>query len=106
MSPGEVDDVQVVADSGAVRGGVVVAEDAELFPTAHGDLGDERQQVLGLADGIFADFAARMGAHGVEVAQDRYAPVGVGGMQVVQHAFDDELGAGVGALGVRVGSLR
>ena len=42
---GEVGDVDVVADAGAVGGRVVVAEDGDRLAAALGDLEDERDQV-------------------------------------------------------------
>jgi hypothetical protein len=46
---GEVGYVDVVADAGAVGGGVVVAEDEDLFAASEGDIEDEGDDVgLGL----------------------------------------------------------
>lgn len=73
---GERRTVDVVPDAGAVRGGVVVAKDLErvLGDLADGNLGEEREEVSGLADGVLADQAGRVRAGGVEVAQADRAP--------------------------------
>lgn len=39
--------VYVVSDSGAVFGGVVVTEDGQELPLAHGNLGDVRHEIIG-----------------------------------------------------------
>ena len=85
MAGGEVLDVDVVALAGAVGRGVVVAEDAQPVATTHGDLGDERHEVVGDPLRVLADRAGRVGADGVEVAQDRDAPRGVDVRDVAQH---------------------
>ena len=55
MALGEIDDVDVVPQAGAVRGVVVSAEDHELFTPAHSHLGDERDQVIRDALRVLAD---------------------------------------------------
>jgi len=44
--------VDVVADGGAVFGGVVVAEDSEVRATTHGHLCQEGEQVVRDAEGF------------------------------------------------------
>ena len=61
VSFGEVDDVDVVAQAGAVGGVVVGAEDADPVELADGDAGDERHQVVRDARGVFTDESARDG---------------------------------------------
>jgi hypothetical protein len=63
---GEVDDVDIVADAGAVRGLVVGAVDFDVRFLAEGDLDDVRDEV-GLAAVVFA--ISDGGAGGVEVAE-------------------------------------
>ena len=99
MATGEVDDVDVVAHAGAVHRGVVGAEDGNLLTAADGDLGDEGEEVVGNALRVLADTPARVGADGVEVAQDGNAPFRVGGVQVAQHLLDEQLAAPVGVGG-------
>ena len=45
MGLSKIDDVDVIADTGAVRGWVVVAEDGESFALTEGDLQDDRDEV-------------------------------------------------------------
>ena len=100
VAPGEVDDVDVVADAGAVGGVVVVAEDLQLLPAADGHLGDERHQVVRDALRVLTDAPGPVGAHGVEVAQEADRPAVVGGGDVGEHLLDHQLRAAV-----RVGRL-
>ena len=96
---GEVNHVDVVAQAGAVRGGVVVAEHHQLFAAADGHLGDEGHQVVGDALRVFADPAGRVGAHRVEVAQQGDVPAVVGRPEVGEDVLDLFLGAAVGVVG-------
>ena len=91
MAFGEVNDVDVVADTGAVDGVVVVAVDADEFASADGDLGDVGEEVVWCAAWVFADEAAWVGADWVEVAQDCYVPVVVRDAVVTQDLFDHKL---------------
>src|SRR6516165_6720239 len=72
MRIGEVTDVDVVADAGAVLGGVVVAKDLDASPAAEGDVEDERDEVrLGLVRlAVAVD-----GSGDIEVAQAGVAEV-------------------------------
>ncbi len=103
VAAGQVDDVDVVADAGAVGGVVVVVEDAQLLKLADGDLGDVGHQVVGDAGGVLAHGAALVGADGVEVAQQHDAHVGVGPLHVGQDVLDLALGAAVGVGGLVLG---
>ena len=76
VAPGEVEDVDVIADGGAVFGGVVVAEDEQLLALADGDLCEEREQVVGDALGVFAHDARRVTPGRVEVPQQGAVPDG------------------------------
>ena len=61
MGVGQIGDVNVVADAGAVRGLIIVAKDGNTGPAAQGDIEDQGNQVsLRLVD--LADFAVRIGA--------------------------------------------
>lgn len=44
----------VVSDSGAVFGWVVVAEDGQELPLAHGHLGDVRHEIIGRSVRVLA----------------------------------------------------
>ena len=57
MTRCQVAHVDVVAHTGAVGGGVVVAKDLNGLELAHGDLGDIGNQVVGDALGVLADQA-------------------------------------------------
>ena len=89
---GEVEDVDVVADAGAVGGGVIGAEDVHGILLAEGDfedIGDE----MGFDAMIFAEFFG--GPCGVEVAEGGEAE----GMDFVIPAedfFEEEFGFAVG----------
>lgn len=78
MALGEVAHVNVVADGGAITGGVIVAEDEEFLALAGGDLSQQREQVVRNALGVLTHDAARVGAAGVEVAQVGTVPLRVG----------------------------
>ena len=99
MAVCEVEHVDVIALAGAVRGGIVVAVDAELRAAADGDLLDERHEVVGDALGVLADAAAGMRADRVEVAEEDHLPAGVRVLKIGEHVLDEELGAAVGVEG-------
>src|SRR5205814_10299219 len=90
VSLGQVVDVDVIADAGAVGGGVVGAEDVQVRPLADGGLDHQRDQVR-LGPVVLANVAGGAGARGVEVAQGRVAPP-VGAGEVGQGVLDRELG--------------
>ena len=106
----QVGDVDVIADAGAVVGGVVVAEDFDGVATAEGHVEDERDQVgfglvgLTLLDDA-ASLAAGFGCSGyVEVAQRGRAQA-VDPVEPVKDVFDEELGFAVGVGGLEGGCL-
>ena len=98
MACGQIHHVNVVPNPGAVVGGIVVAENTQFFAFANGYLGDERQQVVGDAVGIFPDQTAFVGADGVEVAKQHNAEIGVccGGISqdLLDHVFCPAIGIG------------
>ena len=75
---GQVHHVDIIPHAGAVGSGIVVAEDVDLLPLAHHGLGDVGHQVVGDAVGVLTDFAALVGAHGVEVPQQHRVEILVG----------------------------
>ncbi len=103
MAAGQIAHVDVVAHTGAVRGGVVVAEDLNLFQLAHGHLGDVGHQVVGDAVGVLADEAGLMGADGVEVTQQADVQAGVGLADIHKDPLDDRLGRTIGVGGGALG---
>src|SRR5262249_25160750 len=91
MRLGQVIDVYVIADAGAVRRRVVGAEDFDGRALAHRGLNHQRDQVrLGVV--VLADGTVRAGAGGVEVAQGGVAQV-VSRGEIVQRSLDGQLGA-------------
>ena len=96
VSAGDVQDVNVVADAGAVPRRIVVAVDLQPLALAGGHLSDDRQQIRRGLQRRFAEMAARVGARRVEVAQDGNAPLRVGVVDIAQHLFGHLLAASVG----------
>ena len=98
---GQVHHMDVVPDAGAVGGGIVVAEDAQLLPAANGHLGDVGHQVVGDASGILTHQAGLVSADGVEVAQQHHGPVGIrvgnAGEDLLGHVFGPAVGIGAAA---------
>ncbi len=99
MALGQIADMDVVAHAGAVRGVVVIAKDLQFGASAHGHLGHIGHQIVGDAARVFADQAALMRAHGVEVAQAGGLPAGFGRAQVAQYGLAHQLGGAVGVDG-------
>ena len=97
---GEVEDMDIVADAGAVGRGVVVAHDVEVGQSAvegHEGAGDE----MGFRIVAFACFAFRVGTSRVEVAQGRPRDAVRAGV-VGQHTLHEHLGLTVGIDGVQL----
>ena len=92
----QIHDMEVIADAGAVVGGPVAAKDLEFIAASDGDLGDERKEVIGDAEGVFSDLTAGMGAYGVEVAEAGDAPgVGCAFVQIREHLLNGGFGKAV-----------
>lgn len=75
VSDSDVDNVNVVPDSGTVHRVVVLAIHGQLLPPSYGHLSDERHQVVGDALRVFADLTAGVRPDGVEVTKQDRAPV-------------------------------
>ena len=60
--------MEIVALAGAVGGGIVAAEDGQLFQLACGHTTDVRHQIVGDTVGIITQQAGFMGTNGIEVA--------------------------------------
>ena len=109
VTTSQIHHVDVVADAGAIGRGIVVAEHAQLLAAADGHLRDVGHEVVGDTLGIFADLAADVCAHGIEVAQQHHAPLRIGSGDVAEddlaHVLRPAVGvgavAGLGALGER-----
>jgi hypothetical protein len=96
VAPCEIDDVDVVADAGAVGRVVVVAEDRQLLELAHCDLHDERHQIVRQPRRVLADAAALVGTDRIEVPQEAHSEAIVGGRCGAQDALDHLLGVAIG----------
>ena len=95
MPQRQINDVDVVAHAGSIRGWIAVAKHRQLCQPADSHLTHIRKQIIGNAAGIFPNLAAGMSAHRVEVAQQGDAPARVGNRQVAQHLLDNQLGTAV-----------
>lgn len=107
MAASEVDDMDVVADAGAVVCGVVVTEDSQLWTLADGDLRDVWHKVVGYAVWVFAHEAAGVRSDRVEVAQQDDVPFRVGFLDVhhhlLKHALCPSVGVGTLSFGAVLG---
>ena len=93
VRPGEVGDMDIVAQAGTVRRGVILAEYPDRFPLARGHLEHQGNQV-GFGPVAFSDVAVGVGARGVEVAQDAAGQVR-GGADIRKQAFHCEFGGAI-----------
>ena len=105
MGLGEVNDVDIVAQTCSVGGIVVIAENRQTFAQTCSCLGDEREQVVGYTAGKLADESRRMCADGVEVAQGNAIHAFVGGAAVAENVLGNLLGVAVGRCSRLTGSL-
>ena len=96
MALAQIHHMDVVPDTGAVVGVVIVAVNAEELPSAYGDLRDIRHQIIGNTPGILTDAAALMGTDGIEVAQQHHAPLGIGMGNTAQDLLGHVLGPAIG----------
>ena len=96
VSFGEVDDIDVVANTGAVGGVVVVTEDAEFLADADGSLREEGDEVLGNAVGHLTNNGGGMGTNGVEIAQENGLDGRAAGYGVLNYFLVNLLGVAVG----------
>ena len=101
----QVNDVDVVANSSSVMGGIVVSEDAEGLKLADGHLGDIGNQVVGNTLGILTDESALMGSDRVEVSEKHYVPLGISGMKIGKDLLQHALGLSVRVSDVSLGAL-
>ena len=94
MRLGQIQDVDVVADAGTVRRGIVRAQNRDLGCSAGGHVHHNWDEVLHEAR-VFPIAGIERGACGIEVAQRR-CPHTVAGIKPAQHLFDHELALAVG----------
>src|SRR5690625_8046828 len=99
MALGQIHDMNIIAHTGAVRGGVVVAKDLDLRALTGSHLHDKGHEVVGDAARRFADKSARVCTDRIEIAQAADLPAGVALIKIAQHFLDDELSmaGGIGA---------
>ena len=95
MALGQIHYMDVVPNTRAVRGRVVVAEDIETLAAAHGHLANVWHEVVGAPLGILADQTAFMGADRVEISQKGDPPIRIGDINVLKNLFDHELGVAI-----------
>ncbi len=94
MGRRQIGDVDVVADRGAVGGGIVGAVDLDRVARSERGAQDARDQV-GFRLVVLADLAIGIGPGGVEVAQRGVTqPIGAG--VPVERPLDRQLGVAVG----------
>ncbi len=85
--------MDVVADAGAVGSGIIRAEDFDVLALSAGDLQNQGDEV-GLGIVAFPKLAFRIGARGVEVAEDAVMHA-VGLAEVVQDKLHHALAPAV-----------
>ena len=104
MGVGQIGDVDVVADAGAVGGGIVVAVDADGGAAAQGHIEDEGNQMgLGFVGFAAGDAAGAFGCAGhIEVAQGGEAEA-MNAVKPGEHVFDQQLGFAVSIGGLEAG---
>ena len=97
----KVNNMDVVAHTGAVRGVVVVAENIQVIPAADSHLGDEGHEIVGNAAWVFTDLAALVSPDGIEIAQKHNRPIfnSLGGIaqDLLGHVLGPAIGIGAHA---------
>ena len=100
----QIHNVDVIPDTCAVRGVVIVAVDLDMIQLAGCHLCHIRHQVVGDAVGVLAQQTAHVCADGVEIPQRHRREVGVSRTDIPQDLFDHHLGIAIG-IGRRGGHL-
>src|SRR6266404_7071441 len=95
MTGCKIDDMNEVADSGAIRSAIVAAPNRQLVALSNCHLRHKWQQVVRNAQRVFSDEPACVRANRVEVAQNANPPIIVGPIKIPQHFLDEELCAAV-----------
>ena len=100
MTLRQIDNMNVVAHTGAVRRGIVVAEHVQMVALADGGLRNIRHKIIGNAVRMLADFSAFVRTDRVEIAQVHDRPFGVRFCDVAQDLFPHVLcpAVGIGAV--------
>ncbi len=92
MRPRQIYHVDIVADTGAVMGLVIIPVDVQIRALALRHLRDVGEQVVGNPLRILADEPRRMRADRVEVPQERNTPRGIRPVQIAQNALNHLFG--------------
>ena len=96
MAIGQVNHMDIIPDAGAIRSGIIIAENGELFQLAYGHLGDIGNKVVGNAGGILANEAGLMSADGVEITKKDNAPLRISRNLALQDFFNHVFGPAIG----------
>ena len=96
MAARQINHMDVIAHAGAVRRRPIVPEHTQQRQASRCHAGDEGHQVVGNARWVFADQAALVRAHRVEVPQRGNPPGRVGRGQIGQNPLAGKLGLRIG----------
>lgn len=96
VAASEVDDVNVVAKTGAVGCFVIVAKDMKLGEFAGGDFHDVGHEVVRDAVGVLTEETGDVVADGIKITKGDDVEFGVGHAKVFQDFFDHVFGLAVG----------
>jgi len=94
----QIHHMQIVTDSSAVRRRIVLSKNLECFTASSRHLGDVWEQVVGDAQGIFADVTTGVSTHWIEISEAGNAPGAYPG-ECLQHHFHGELRLRIGMHG-------
>ena len=95
MAFGQVDDVDVIPDTGSVDGLVIVSEDAEEWEFANRDLSDIWHEVIWEAIWIFAKKSGWVSADWVEVSKQADVEVLVCFGGILKDSLNHDLGLAI-----------
>ena len=98
---GEIDYVDKIAHTGAIRSIVVVAVDLELGDFAGGDFHDDWHEVVRDIVGIFADKSGRVCADWIKISKHGYSKIRIGYYKITEDLFDHVFG-----LAIRIGDAK
>mmetsp|Transcript_11229 Transcript_11229/g.21411 ORF Transcript_11229/g.21411 Transcript_11229/m.21411 type:complete len:284 (+) Transcript_11229:476-1327(+) len=90
----QIHHVNVITNASAIRCGVVVTKDTQVFSSANRDLCHIGHEIVGNTVGVFANLTRGMSTHWIEVSQDNHGPIRLGTTQgfrivkVTQNLFD------------------
>ena len=105
MRFGQINHIDIVADTGAIGCIVVITEDGEFLADAHSRLCNERNQVVGHTIGQFANQGRGMRSDRIEISQDNALDGSSTLNVVVNNLFVNLLGIAIGRCGLLVRSI-